>query len=73
MNVSPRHTINPAARTRVEMASPPPFLDDGTVRAHLPWRPLVDAVERSMADYSRRDGSVAQPVRSSFFLPQGNQ
>ena len=55
------------------MASPPPFLDDRTVRVHLPWGPLVDAVEGSMADYSRRDGSVAQPVRSSFFLPQGSQ
>ncbi|KAF0310762.1 Ketimine reductase mu-crystallin [Amphibalanus amphitrite] len=55
-----------------EMAGAPPFLDDSAVEALLPWRPLVDAVERSLADYSRRDGSVQQPVRSSFFLPPGS-
>ncbi|MEM7222148.1 MAG: ornithine cyclodeaminase family protein [Pseudomonadota bacterium] len=44
-----------------------PFVGEGEIQSVLRWRPLIDALEAAMVDFSA--GKVAQPVRQMVPVP----
>jgi ornithine cyclodeaminase/alanine dehydrogenase-like protein (mu-crystallin family) len=47
------------------------FLDESAIRAVLRWDPLIDAMERALADFSC--GRVLQPVRNMLTIEEGRR
>jgi thiomorpholine-carboxylate dehydrogenase len=47
------------------------FLDEERVRAVLRWDPLIDAMERALADFSA--GQVIQPLRAMMTIEEGKR
>ncbi len=47
------------------------FLNEASVKAVLRWEPLIDAMERALADYS--SGRVCQPLRNILVIEEGKR
>jgi thiomorpholine-carboxylate dehydrogenase len=47
------------------------FLDEESVRAVLRWDPLIDAMERALAEFSA--GEVIQPLRTMMTIEEGKR
>ena len=47
------------------------FLDESSVRAVLRWDPLIDAMERALAEFSA--GEVIQPLRAMITIEESKR